>query len=439
MSDTHAADGYNRSALFWISVLALFTAAAAFSLRIAASGAIKEALFDPVDIANSGRMIGDALGAAFLGFAASLLVASPILDVLGAKRVILIASATFIVGPLMVVMAPSLATGVDVVPLVWWGMLVMGVGWGCTEAAINPVTAALYPDEKTHRLNVLHAWWPAGIVAGGLLSLLLFQVMDMDWRIAIAMIMIPGIAFGLWAMTQKFPGTQAESLGVSFGEMLMVVVKQPFFWVFFAIMFLTASAELAPSSWVDIALSETVKMPGIVVLVYVAAIMFVMRHFAGALAHRFSDMGLLWISTVPAGIGLYLLSVASSPVTALVAATVWAVGVCYMWPTMLAAVAHRFPKGGPWTIGLTGFAGALAIRFVLPELGGIYDKAKFEAAGGQAAFEALEPGSEAMAGALAQAATTSFQAVAIIPVILFFIFGAVWAFERSRNRKGATG
>lgn len=430
---------YNRSALFWISVLALFTAAAAFSLRIAASGAIKEALFDPVDIANSGRMIGDALGAAFLGFAASLLVASPILDVLGAKRVILIASLTFIVGPLLVIAAPSMASGADVVPIVWWGMLIMGVGWGCTEAAINPVTAVLYPDEKTHRMNVLHAWWPAGIVVGGLLSLLLFQVMDMDWRVAIAMIMVPGIAFGLWAMTQKFPGTQAESLGVSFGEMLMVVVKQPFFWVFFIIMFLTASAELAPSSWVDIALSETVKMPGIVVLVYVAAIMFVMRHFAGALAHRFSDMGLLWISTIPAGIGLYLLSVASSPVTALVAATVWAIGVCYMWPTMLAAVAHRFPKGGPWTIGLTGFAGALAIRFVLPELGGIYDKAKFEAAGGQQAFEALPAGSPEMAEALVQAATVSFQSVAIIPVILFFIFGAVWAFERSRNRKGATG
>jgi len=434
MSDTNASATHpNRGTLFWICALALFTAATAFSLRVAASGAIKEALFDPVDLANSGRMIGDALGAAFLGFAASLLVASPILDVLGAKRVLLVASASFIIGPLLVILAPSLATGADVVPIVWWGMLVMGVGWGCTEAAINPVAAALFPDDKTHRLNVLHAWWPAGVVFGGLTSLVLFQVLHLDWRIAIALIMAPAIGFGFWAMSQTFPKTHAEADNTSFTEMLLVVVKRPTFWIFFAIMFLTASAELAPSSWVDIALSETVHMPGIVVLVYVAAIMFVMRHFAGALAKRFSDMGLLWFATVPAGIGLYLLSVASSPLTAFIAATVWAVGVCYMWPTMLAAVAHRYPRGGPWAIGLTGFAGALAIRFLLPELGGIYDAAKIDHAGGQDAFQALQPGSEELAGALAHAATTSFQTIAIIPAILFVIFGAVWLFERTRK------
>ena len=424
---------YNRRALFWISVLALFTAAMAFSLRTAASGAIKAALFDPVDIAHSGRMIGDALGAAFLGFAGTLLVASPLLDLLGAKRVVLLASLAFVAGPILVVLAPTLASGAGVVPIVWWGMLVMGIGWGCTEASINPVTAVLYPEDQTHRLNVLHAWWPGGIIVGGLTSLLLFQVLGLDWRVAIALIVFPGLALGLWASTQKFPTTRAEGPDASFAEMLLVVVKKPFFWVFFAIMFLTASTELAPASWVDIALSQTVRMPGIVVLVYVAAIMFVMRHFAGALAHRVSDMGLLWMATIPAGVGLYLLSVASSPVTALVAATVWAVGVCYMWPTMLAAVARRYPQGGPWTIGLTGFAGALAIQFVLPQLGAIYDRAKFAAAGGQAAFEALQPGSKKLSDALGFAATTSFQAVAVIPVILFVIFGVVWLLERRRK------
>jgi MFS family permease len=424
---------YNRTALFLISVLALFTAATAFSLRIAVSGAIKEALYDPVDMANSGRMIGDALGAAFLGFAASLLIISPILDLLGAKRVLLIASLTFIAGPLLLILAPHLATGAGVVPIVWWSMLIMGIGWGCTEAAINPVTAILYPDDKTHRMNILHAWWPAGIVVGGLTSLLIIQVLNLDWRVAIALITVPATVFGAWALTQNFPKTQADSLNVGFTAMLMVIIKQPLFWVFFGIMFLTASTELAPSSWVDIALSKTVKMPGIVVLIYVAAIMFVMRHFAGALAHRISDIGLLWISTVPAGVGLYLLSIAHSPFTALVAATVWAIGVCYMWPTMLAAVAHRFPRGGSWTIGLIGFAGALAIRFVLPELGGIYDQAKVEHAGGPEAFAVLPEGSQGMADALAHAASTSFQTVAVIPAMLFVIFAGLWFYERRKN------
>jgi hypothetical protein len=166
------------------------------------------------------------------------------------------------------------------------------------------------------------------------------------------------------------------------------------------------------------------------VLVYVSAIMFIMRHFAGALAHRFSDMGLLLMCTIPAAIGLYLLSVANSPVTALVAATAWAFGVCFMWPTMLAAVSRRYPKSGPWGIGLIGFAGALAIYFVLPELGKIYDAAKLEKAGGEGAFNALTAGTPEMQSVLAHAAEVSFQTVAVIPVALFFIFGAVWLFER---------
>jgi hypothetical protein len=237
----------------------------------------------------------------------------------------------------------------------------------------------------------------------------------------------------LWTMRHDFPQTESAVQGVSFGEMMAEPFKRPSFWVFFAIMFLTASAELAPGAWVDVTLSQTVGMSGILVLVYVSAIMFVMRHFAGALAHRFSDMGLLLICTVPAAIGLYLLSIANSPFTALVAATLWAFGVCFMWPTMLAAASRRFPKSGPWGIGLIGFAGAMAIYFVLPQLGKIYDAAKLKAAGGEAAFAALKDGTPEMQKALAYAAETSFQTIAIIPVILFFIFGAVWFFERQKK------
>ncbi|MEO1573517.1 MAG: MFS transporter [Pseudomonadota bacterium] len=428
-------DTGNRSTLFLISVLALFTAAMAFSLRIAASGAIKAALFDPVDIANSGQMIGDALGAAFLGFGGALFVSSPLLDVIGVKRVFLLSSLSFVCGAILIVVAPSLATGADVVPLVWIGMLVSGIGWGCAEGAINPLTAAVYPEAQTHRMNVLHAWWPAGIVIGGLLSLGLFQGMNLDWRVAIALPILPAVTFGGLALGQTFPATRRTTRGQGYLDMLLVVLRRPTFWLFFAIMFLTAASELAPASWVDIALSETVRMPGVVVLVYVAMIMFVMRHFAGPLAERLSDIGLLWVSTIPTALGLYLLSIADSPATALLAATAWAVGVCYMWPTMLAAVAKRYPDGGPWTIGLTAVAGALAIHFVLPRLGAIYDDAKFAAAGGADAFQALAPDSVAMSEVLAHAAGVSFRTVAMIPLALFLIFGVLWLVEKLRGRR----
>lgn len=428
-----AEDGYNRKSLFWICVLVVLTAALSFSIRTGASGAIKAALLDNTAMAaHSGEMIAAALGNAFLGFALSLLALSVLLEIVGAKRVILFSAFCFIVGPILILLSPSMG-GIDAVyRMLTIGMVVCGFGWGAMEASVNPVTAALYPEDKTHRLNVLHAWWPGGIVLGGLLSVLFFEQLHLGWQALIALIPIPAVIFGIWTMFHTFPETESTAMGVPFKEMLAEPFKRPGFWIFPAIMFLTASAELAPGSWVDVALSQTVGMPGILVLVYVSAIMFVMRHFAGALEKRFSDIGLLWFTTIPAAIGLYLLSIAASPFAAFVAATLWAFGVCFMWPTMLAASSRRYPRGGPWSIGIVGFAGAMAIYFVLPEIGKIYDRAKLAKAGGAEAFAALKDGPELHA-VLGFAAQESFQAIALVPVVLFFIFGGLWLTERKQK------
>jgi MFS family permease len=430
----HQGVGHNRKSIYWICVLALFTAALANAVRAGAAGAMKAALLDPIDAQRSGEMIGTVLGNSFLGFALSLLVLSPLLDRIGAKRVILLAAACFVVGPLLVLLAPSAGAGSTYL-LLNIAMVIWGFGWGATEASINPVVATLYADDKTGKLNSLHAYWPFGFVVGGLLSVLFFKQLNLGWEALVGLTIIPGVILAIWAMRHDFPQTESSAQGVTFGEMIAEPFKRPSFWIFFGIMFLTASAELAPGAWVDVALTHTVGFSGILVMVYVSAIMFVMRHFAGALAHKFSDMGLLLICTLPAALGLYLLSTANSPVTALVAATAWAFGVCFMWPTMLAAVSRRFPRSGPWGIGLIGFAGAMAIYFVLPQLGKIYDTAKIAQAGGEEAFKALAEGSPGMQEALVNAAAVSFQTVAIIPVILFVIFGAVWFFERGKVTK----
>lgn len=419
----------NHRSIFWISVLALFTAALANAIRGGASEAMKIELFDPTAAARSGELIASALGNAFLGFALSLLVISPLLDKIGAKRIIMFAAACFIVGPALILFAPS-AGGFDAVyGVLTAGMIATGFGWGATEGSINALTTTIYPEEKTGKLNILHAWWPFGIIVGGLLSVLLFGT-GFGWRTLIALIMIPGVVLGIWVMRHEFPQTESTASGVTFKEMMVEPFKHPGFWIFPAIMFLTASAELAPGAWVQVALTETVGMQGILLLVYVSGIMFAMRHFAGPLEHRLSDMGLLCISTIPAAIGLFLLATANSPFTGLVAATLWAFGVCFMWPTMLAAVARRYPRSGSWGIGLVNFSGALAIYLVLPEIGKIYDTAKIEKAGGEAAFSALKAGSAGMHDVLVHAAEVSFKTISIIPVVLFFIFGAVWLFER---------
>jgi MFS family permease len=422
----------NKRSIYWICVLALFTAALANAVRAGAAGAMKTALLDPIDAQHSGEMIGSVLGNSFLGFALSLLVLSPLLDRIGAKRVVLLAAACFVIGPVLVLLAPSAGAG-SVYMMLNIAMVIWGFGWGATESSINPVVATLYSDDKTGKLNSLHAYWPFGFVVGGLLSVLFFKQLNLGWEALVGLTIIPGLVLGFWAMRHQFPQTESTVQGVTFAEMIAEPFKRPSFWIFFGIMFLTASAELAPGAWVDVALTHTVGFSGILVMVYVSAIMFVMRHFAGALEHKFTDMGLLLMCTLPAALGLYLLSIANSPLTALIAATAWAFGVCFMWPTMLAAASRRFPRSGPWGIGLVGFAGALAIYFVLPQLGKIYDQAKIESAGGEEALKTLAEGSDGLNAALVHAAAVSFQTVAIIPVALFFIFGAVWLFERQKK------
>jgi hypothetical protein len=205
----------------------------------------------------------------------------------------------------------------------------------------------------------------------------------------------------------------------------------PGFLLFFGAMFLTASSELAPGQWVDMALTRTVGMRGTILLIYVAGLMFVMRHFAGAMVRRLSSVGLLWCSCLLASIGLIALSAANSPVTGFLAATIWGTGVCYMWPTMLASVSERYPKGGAFAMGLIGSAGAAAIKFVLPKMGSIFDAAKIKAAGSEAAYSALQgPAKDAVD---ATASTASFRFVAMLPAVLLIVFGAIWLNDK---RKG---
>jgi fucose permease len=160
--------------------------------------------------------------------------------------------------------------------------------------------------------------------------------------------------------------------------------------------------------------------------------MFLMRHIAGPLVERFSPVGVLWFSCLGAALGLIALSVANSPVTALLAATVWRTGVCYMWPTMLATASERFPRGGALLMGLMGTAGTLSIQFVLPIVGAIFDTKKVEAAGGSSAFKALAPGPE-LDHILGIAAQASFRDVAVLPAFLLIVFAGIWLYDRSRG------
>jgi hypothetical protein len=278
-------------------------------------------------------------------------------------------------------------------------------------------------------LNVLHAWWPGGIIIGGLVGLGI-GALNLSWRFKFAVVLIPAVGILAMLLGSKFPKTERVAAGIPAREMFAQVFR-PSFLIWFFAMFLTAAAELAPGQWVDMALTRTVHIRGIWLLIYVSGLMFVMRHFAGAMVHRLSSVGLLWVSCLLASLGLLALSAANSPVMGLLAATVWGVGVCYMWPTMLAAASERFPRGGAFLMGMIGFAGCLSIYFVLPQMGAIFDSVKISAAGGEEAFKSLS--GSGLNDVLVQASTASFRIVAILPAILLIVFGMVWLNDRAKG------
>jgi hypothetical protein len=150
-------------------------------------------------------------------------------------------------------------------------------------------------------------------------------------------------------------------------------IVRPMYLVLAFCMLLTASTELATNSWMESILTRTANVSGTLVFIYITMLMFVLRFFAGPIAHAISPIGILFVCSILTAVGLYWLSVVNTPAMAFVAATVFGVGITYYWPTMLGVTAERFPKGGALVLGLMGCVGNLAISQTTPMLGAIYD------------------------------------------------------------------
>jgi MFS family permease len=420
-----------RGRLFIVALMALFTAGAAVSMRAATAVHMRGEYLDPIDAVNAGAMLGTVLGAAFAGFAITLLLVSAVLAKIGFRNALLAAAALLIAGFAIVAGAGSL--GISPYTGLWVGMVIQGLGWGLVETVINPLTSAVYAKDRVSRLSILHAWYPAGVVGGALMGLAVDGA-GIPWRIELAVLAVLCVAFAALAWAENFPPVSASTdAPVTPGEMIKATIQSPTIFIWVILMMFTAATEFAPGQWVDVALSQIVGMRGIWLLVYVSALMFVMRHFAGPLVKILSNVGLLIFSAVFATIGLFALSVVDGPIGAILASTAWGFGVCFFWPTMLATVAERYPRSGTMVFGLMGAAGAACTWFVLPFLGAVSDSAKLEAAGGDAALVASAQG-EQLQQILAAAATASFQAIAVIPLALIFIFTAIAVVDHMRKR-----
>ena len=218
LPDRHA--GYNKRRLFLLSVIALTTTGIGFSIRGNIASELQADLFDPIDKLHSAEMVATALGVVFLGYAFTIAIGSPLLDFIGMGRLLRVSAICFLRRNRDCALLEKAAGAQSLFSLyrvVWLGMLIIGIGQGLVETVINPLAATLYPDDKTHKLNVLHAWWPGGIIIGGLLGLALGQ-MKFNWQVQMALVLLPAAIFGIMAAGSKFPPTERVAAGVSAGE-----------------------------------------------------------------------------------------------------------------------------------------------------------------------------------------------------------------------------
>ena len=353
-----------KTLLFNASCVALVVTAISFGTR---GGFINPWM---VEFGLSGSEVGWIVGTAFWGFTLAMVLLGPLVDIIGIGRVIAIAFVAHIAGLVMTVFATGFWS-------LFFSTMLIGIANGSVEAACNPLITALYPEEKTAKLNRFHMWFPGGIVLGGLLVYFLGNA-GLGWRVQTAVMIIPTVAYGIMFFRQKFPETERVTMGASYKDMLKACVS-PLFLFMALLMLMTAAMELGSNQWIPALFKNAVSsvfgeggVGAILILVWISFVMAMARLFAGPVVHRLSSIGVLLFSAVVSGFGLYLMSVTSGTML-FVSATVFAIGVAYFWPNMLGVVAEKAPMSGALGLAIMGGIGFLGGAIAQPALGAIYD------------------------------------------------------------------
>ncbi len=369
----------------------------------------------------SESQLGSLQGAGLFPFALSIIFFSLVIDRLGYGRTMAIAWVGHMASAIITITAVNY-TGLYV------GTLLFALANGAVEATINPATTTLFPKNKTHYLNILHAGWPGGLVLGGILAIGMSGIeADWAWRLKIGLFLLPAIIYGIMLLTVKFPTQERVAAGVSYRDMLkefgwagcliccffiayafdeilqvfgmglhggvkliITLVPTVLFAVFYrsfgrplfvfllCVMVLLATTELGTDSWIAALMTPVLEKfgsnAGNWVLVYTSLIMFILRFFAGPIVHYISPLGLLAACSAIASIGLFWLSASTGAFMIFLAATVYGVGKSFFWPTTLGVVSEQFPKGGALTLNAIAGVGMIAVGVLgNPFLGALQD------------------------------------------------------------------
>jgi MFS family permease len=412
-----------KTQLFNASCVALVVTALTFATR----GSFVEAWATEFNLTHA--QVGWIVGTAFWGFTLAMVFGGPLVDIIGLGRIIAIAFFCHVAGIILTILSAG-----------FWSLFIstlfIGVANGSVEAACNPLITSMYTTEKTRRLNRFHAWFPTGIVIGGLVVYLFNNIGLNDWRWAMGIMLLPTLVYGYMFLNKQFPETERVVSGFSYNDMLKACVSPLFLFMAFC-MILTAATELGTNQWIAALLSNVSDNP-ILLLVWISGIMALARQFGGTFVHNVKSTIILLLSSILAFIGLIMMGFTAGAMV-FVSAGIFALGIAFFWPTMLGFVSENIRESGALGLAIMGGIGFLGGAIAQPVLGAIFDTQTVAAIPAGQAIDvlksAMEGTMEAAIYAKSQLAggAMTLRYVAIVPALLIVFF----SFLHFRKRKTA--
>lgn len=394
--------------LLWAGFMAILAAGVGFAIR--------GGIFDNwgKEFGFTGAQLGAIGGAGFSGFCFGIILGGVIVDKIGYGKLVALALICHILSAGVTFMA---STPENAYTFLFWGMFIFAYANGTLEAVANPLVATLFPENRTHYLNILHASWPAGMVLGSVAGWVLDDKMEVGWKTQLALYLIPTALYAIMFLGQKFPKSEAAEKGASFVEMfkpvgilgavvacyllalffgdisnaispeyakaigygigglllitVAVITKFSFGSVLLFVLFVThamvGAVELGTDGWIqNITGNLFTSEQGKYLFIWTSAIMFGLRFCAHFIETKLklSPIGLLLVCSVIAAVGLVLASSMQTFTVALVALGIYAVGKTFFWPTMLAVVGDRFPQSGAVAMSIMGGVGMLSAGLI---------------------------------------------------------------------------
>jgi len=404
----------NAGRLLWAGFVAILAAGVGFAIR--------GGIFDNWggEYGFTGAQLGAIGGAGFSGFCFGIVIGGVLCDKIGYGKLVIVAFAAHVLSAFVTFGASSPDNAYN---MLYWGMFIFAYANGTLEAVANPLVATLFPSNRTHYLNILHASWPAGLILGGIVGWVLDDKMEIGWKVQLSLYLIPTVAYGVMFWGQKYPKSEASEKGLSLGQMfqdvglmggavvcflLALFFKQTFdlplaaagvigvvllagiggitrfaagsvlLFVLFFTHALVGAVELGTDGWIQNITGNILSSEqGKILFVWTSSVMFALRFCAHWIEKnlKLSPIGLLFVCAVLAVAGLNMASTVTAFAGAMVALTIYGIGKTFFWPTMLAVASDRFPRTGAVAISIMGGIGMMSAGLIgSPGLGYFKDR-----------------------------------------------------------------